>query len=110
MRQNCKTALARIPRDVLLVGVLLVASSLSFDLDYRAGADAPLASPEALAQVSVAAVAGSGSIVASKNGTKYYLTTCTGANRISPGNRVFFNSVSDAEAAGYTPAANCKGI
>jgi hypothetical protein len=48
--------------------------------------------------------------VGSKNGTKYHLPWCSGALRIKEENKVWFASKSDAEAAGYSPAANCKGI
>ena len=51
-----------------------------------------------------------GPIVASKNGTKYYLTSCASANRIADKNKVYFASVSAAVAAGLTPAANCPGL
>lgn len=45
--------------------------------------------------------------VASKNGTKYYAAGCSGAGRIKQENQVWFGSIEDAEAAGYTLAANC---
>jgi hypothetical protein len=48
--------------------------------------------------------------VASKNGTKYHLPWCSGAKRIKEENKVFFATKEEAEKAGYTPAANCKGI
>lgn len=48
--------------------------------------------------------------VASKNGTKYYLPTCSGASRIKEENRVWFVSQDEAEEAGYEPAANCPGL
>jgi len=48
--------------------------------------------------------------VGSKNGTKYHLPWCSGAARIAEENKVWFSSKEEAEAAGYTPAANCKGI
>ncbi len=51
-----------------------------------------------------------GAYVASKNGTKYYLAICSGANRIKPENKVYFTSVEEAKAHGLTPAANCPGI
>lgn len=61
-----------------------------------------------------AAVAGigdiGGSVVASKNGTKYYFPWCGGVSRISAANKVTFASKAEAEKAGYTPAANCKGL
>lgn len=51
-----------------------------------------------------------GSVVASKNGTKYHLPWCSGAQRIKEENKIWFTTIEEAKAAGYTPAANCKGI
>lgn len=48
--------------------------------------------------------------VASKSGTKYHLPWCSGAKRIKEENKIWFATKEAAEAAGYTPAANCKGI
>ncbi len=48
--------------------------------------------------------------VGSRNGEVYHLPHCSGAKRINEANRVTFNSKAEAEAAGYRPAANCKGI
>jgi hypothetical protein len=48
--------------------------------------------------------------VGSKNSNKYHLPWCSGAQRIAEANKVYFKSKAEAEAAGYTPAANCKGI
>lgn len=48
--------------------------------------------------------------VASKSGTKYHLPWCPGAKQIKEENKVWFATKVDAEKAGYTPAANCKGI
>lgn len=49
-------------------------------------------------------------VVASKNGTKYHYPWCAGAKQISEKNLVTFNSIEEARAKGYTPAANCKGL
>ena len=51
-----------------------------------------------------------GQVVASKNGTKYHFPWCSGAKTISEANKIYFNSIEEAGAAGYTPAANCKGL
>ena len=51
-----------------------------------------------------------GTYVASKTGTKYHYPWCPGAQRISEGNRIYFNSKEEAEARGYTAASNCKGL
>ena len=51
-----------------------------------------------------------GAYVASKNGTKYHLPWCGSAKQIKEENKVWFTTKEEAEAAGYTPASNCKGI
>ena len=51
-----------------------------------------------------------GQYVASKNGTKYHLPWCSGAKRIGEANKIWFATKEAAEKAGYTPAANCRGI
>lgn len=48
--------------------------------------------------------------VASKNGTRYYLPSCSGSKRIKPENLISFPSQEAAEAAGYSKAANCPGL
>jgi hypothetical protein len=53
---------------------------------------------------------GSQAVVASKSGTKYHLVNCPGASQIKPENLITFASIAAAEAAGYTPAANCPGL
>jgi hypothetical protein len=55
-------------------------------------------------------VSASGSFVASKNGTKYHLTTCPGAKQIKEENKIYFETQEEAQARGYTKAANCKGL
>ena len=46
-----------------------------------------------------------GEYVASKNGSKYYLTTCK--STIKEANKVFFKTKEDAEKAGFTPSTTC---
>jgi len=66
-----------------------------------AAADVPSESASGIAQ---------GSYVASKSGSKYYLPSCGTASRIKEENKVWFSTKAEAEAAGYEPAANCKGL
>jgi methylphosphotriester-DNA--protein-cysteine methyltransferase len=49
-------------------------------------------------------------VVASKNGAKYHYLWCSGAQSIKEENKIFFNSIEEAQKAGYTPASNCKGL
>ena len=57
-----------------------------------------------------AVITSSGTVVGSKNSTKYHYPWCAGAKQIAPQNLITFNSIEEARAKGYTPAANCKGL
>lgn len=48
-------------------------------------------------------------VVVSKNGSKYYLSSCSGAKRIHKENEIWFNSIALAQAKGYTPSIHCFG-
>ncbi len=48
--------------------------------------------------------------VGSKSGSKYHLMSCASGKRIKPENRIYFATGVEAEAAGYTPSANCPGL
>lgn len=122
-REKCKTFVAKIPRDVLVIAILVLVSSASFCLGYLAGLDAGSAAELPKGSQGSGVVIGdnnppspdatageAGKYVASKSGTKYYLPSCAGADRISDVNKVWFTSAALATAAGYTPAANCDGI
>lgn len=69
--------------------------------------EAPL---QAAAEGETVPTAHEGGYVGSKNGTKYHLPWCSGAQRILEENKVWFRTKAEAEAAGYTPASNCRGI
>lgn len=60
--------------------------------------------------ISAAAASAEGGFVGSRNGSKYHFPWCSGAQRIKPENLVHFATRVEAENAGYTPAANCKGL
>jgi hypothetical protein len=132
-----KTILDRIPSPWLIAGIVILSSSASFGLGilegrggnksalqieelatttpagalgaaaYTAPAAAATAAIPASAPTSIPA---GGEVVASKNGSKYYLPWCGGAKLIKDENKVWFPTRDAAEAAGYQPAANCKGL
>jgi Metal binding domain of Ada len=81
------------------------------------GVNSPLSPPKATLealpnQVSEASSSSlvAGAVIASKTGSKYHLPNCPGAKQIKSSNLISFNSVAEAVAAGYTPAANCPGL
>ncbi len=51
-----------------------------------------------------------GQVVGSVNSDVYHLPWCSGAQRISAENLKIFNTIGDAEKAGYQPAQNCPGL
>jgi len=117
MREKCKARIASVPRDAFVIVVLVLASSASFGLGYLAGVDASeggggieMRVEEINSPALEATTDEVGKFMASKNGTKYYLPACAGADRISDANKVWFPSKIEAQRAGYTPAANCPGL
>lgn len=72
--------------------------------------DDELATPQSHTAEQSSAPAAGGAYVASKTGTKYYLPWCGTAGRIKEENKVWFVTKAEAEAAGYEPAKNCKGL
>ncbi len=47
-------------------------------------------------------------VVASKTGTAYYYSTCTGANRVAEKNKITFKSAKEAEAFGLHIGPGCR--
>lgn len=77
------------------------------------GADGDLTPPAAAvtsAPAPSAQIAGTaeGEYVASYNSDKFHRAGCTSAGKILEENRVWFSSVEEALAAGYTPCGRCK--
>lgn len=51
-----------------------------------------------------------GKVLGSVNSDKYHLPDCPGAKQISEKNIIWFDSIEEAEKAGYKPAANCPEL
>ncbi len=116
--QNALSRVRQIPRDVLIISILVVSCTISFGLGYLAG-QGGADSGQALrsdsrqgsqASLTAAPAPASTRVVASKTGTKYYLPTCAGVDRISDDKKVWFASPELAREEGYEPADNCKGL
>lgn len=109
-RGNIKGLLGKVPRDVLIVAIILLGASASFALGYMAGKDAGQGSALEVTKAPDVAGTADAQFVASKNGTRYYLPWCAGADRISEANKVWFKTQEEAKSAGYSPASNCDGL
>lgn len=110
VREKCKNTVAKVPRDVLVIAILILAALCSFGLGYLAGLDAGQGGGLSVEASPLVATSSDGRVLASKSGTKYYLPWCAGVERITDENKVWFNSSLAAVNAGYAPAANCKGL
>ncbi len=51
-----------------------------------------------------------GEVVAARSGSVYYFPWCGNATKMSSVNKVWFKDERAAQAAGYAPAKNCKGL
>lgn len=72
--------------------------------------NALMGAKNAISGTSAPQTAGSklGTIVASKRGSKYYFTWCSGANSLSESNKIYFQTEAQAQVAGYTKSTSCK--
>jgi len=101
--------------DLVLIGLLCFLVATAF-FGYvglskiREGKSSPFLASSALYGSEVRIKKENLSVVASKNGTKYYAKTCAAANRIKPENLITFESREEAESRGFTPAANCPDL
>ncbi|MSR70938.1 hypothetical protein EXS62_02770 [Candidatus Kaiserbacteria bacterium] len=98
--------------DLVLPAILLMVGLSAFGLGRLSatGEQGGSTAGSPAAQTASAAAPTTSAYVASKSGAKYYLPTCSAVARITEENKVWFESVEEAEAAGYEPAANCPGL
>ena len=70
----------------------------------------PISIENAAQTAAAAAMPMGGLVVAARSGSAYYYPWCGGAQNIEEGNKVWFKSEEEADAVGYVPAKNCKGL
>ncbi|PIS13539.1 MAG: hypothetical protein COT67_01210 [Candidatus Tagabacteria bacterium CG09_land_8_20_14_0_10_41_14] len=122
--KRIKSGFKLVENDIILVLVILFVGFIAFGLGRLSALSerkTPISVENLMSEVEPHSLdeGGSTSIiesataslyVASKNGTKYHYPWCSGAQRINIENKIWFLTKEEAEAAGYTPAANCKGL
>jgi hypothetical protein len=84
--------------------------SISFTVEDQSSATGNLFTAPSTSFEQATNLTQAGKYVASVNGSKYHFPWCSGAQRINEENKIWFDSTESARAAGYTPAANCKGL
>jgi len=122
-----KERASTLPEYLMPVLVLILATTASFGLGVKAGQDMGMgqggqtqsaskgvhissSTPEQAPSGQKATAGDYGVYVASRNGAKYYLPSCSGAGRIKEENKVWFQTETEAVNAGYTPASSCPGL
>jgi hypothetical protein len=114
--KNCKAKIRPYEKDILLASTIILVGLIGFGLgrlskireNRKPITIENLGAIGAVSNISQSSSAGS--LVASKNGTKYHFPWCSGAQRIKDANKIWFSTREEAESAGYTPASNCKGL
>lgn len=97
-----------------VIGIMVMVGLASFALGrlsvIEQDGKATVSYPEEVVRRAERSVSENTTIVASRRGTRYYYSWCSGAENLSPANLIEFESVEDARRAGYTPATNCDGL
>lgn len=70
----------------------------------------PIGITQAPKAAQILALSPGGYVVASKNGSVYYLPWCSGAQKMDPQKQIWFLSEAAAQEAGYSPSKGCKGL
>ncbi|MEW5907665.1 MAG: hypothetical protein AB1643_00565 [Patescibacteria group bacterium] len=114
--KKCKSKIQSYEKDILLVMVIILVALISFGLGRLSKIRenrVPITIENLSANLMIESKPGfdsHGSVVASKNGTKYHYPWCGGAQQIKEENKIWFSSIEEARKAGYVPASNCKGL
>jgi len=96
-----------------IFAIVVLVGLISFGLGRLSaleGVRPPVSVSMASPMATPAPVAPGGFVVAARSGSAYYYPWCGGAQNIGESNKVWFKSEKEAEAAGYAPAKNCKGL
>ncbi len=108
-----------LPINIILVGVLgfglgrwskIEDSKTPVLIHNPSPAGERVASLASVASLATSTNPKTGTLVGSKNGTKYHYPWCGGAQRIKEENKIWFATKEEALAKGYTPASNCPGL
>jgi hypothetical protein len=96
-----------------LITIIVLLALCSFGLGRFSGLE-DVRPPVSIIQVPTErkphAMAMGGLVVASRTGSVYYYPWCAGAQKITVGNQVWFESEEAAAATGLLPAKGCKGL
>lgn len=110
---KCKYALEEAIGQWGIILIIFLATFCAFGLG-RLSAEEEVSPPVSIEQAPALAqpqgLYPGGEYVASDTGTVYYFPWCSAAESIPAGKQVWFKSESAAQAAGYKPAKNCKGL
>lgn len=107
--QYIKQKLRFIPFDLFLAILITLVGFSAFALGWIARGEQPTHEVQ-VKEIPFSNAATAGLLVGSVSSDKYHYRWCSGGRRISTENKIYFDSVADAEEAGYEPASNCPGL
>lgn len=126
-RQKIKDTCEKYQDSVFGIGIVLISNTLLFGIGYLCAMESDVSGivstsfplpnsivPQKALNMEMESDSlkrkASRSIVASRNGTKYYFRWCSGVSRIKEENKVWFETTKEAEDRGYEPSKNCVGL
>jgi len=97
-------------KNILISIIIILVGIASFGLGRLSNTNTTIGEVKVYTETLEVSSSTTKTIVASKNGTKYHYSWCSGAKSISEANKITFNTKEEAEKAGYTLAGNCKEL
>jgi len=107
--KRIKRKLAYIPFDIFVAILICLVGFGAFALGWIAHSEYEVNTVR-FENIPPLEVSGGELFVASVNSDKFHYRWCSGAQRISADNRIYFTSKEEAGEAGYEPASNCPGL
>lgn len=98
--------------DILIVMLVILVGVASFGLGRLSALEETRPAVRILhsATVEESPIVIGGKYVVSRRGSKYHFPWCPGARAMNENNKIWFDSIEDAQQAGYAPAGNCAGL
>lgn len=107
--KDIKQKLAYIPLDFVIAILIALVGFGAFALGWIARGQ-HITQPVAVEEIPFSNAETANLFVGSSESDKYHYRWCSGGQRISPENKLYFDTKEQAREAGYEPAQNCPGL
>jgi hypothetical protein len=109
--ENIKSKIPSIPTTALLMIIIITVAFSAFSIGWISRGQADNTT---IPKQQITLPSGSGEkmshYVSSQNSDIFHYRWCSGAQRIDPENKVYYQSYEKAVASGLKPAGNCPGL